>query len=169
MTVTEIAAEPTVRAPGSVHWRIEPQGLFSRHFDLYQNDQFITTLQMQLWQEGCDFTIGGHDFAIRKPAIWKDEFQLVAGDGSVCDVRRKIWSRRFQLSATDQQWVLHPAGWFSTQYQLSTGSRVIGRISRADWWSRRRVAEFAGDVPPPIQVLAIFLVLVVAKRRSKSQ
>jgi uncharacterized protein YxjI len=168
MTRTELAVEPTAGVPASVSWRIEPQSLFSRHFDLYQNGQFITTLHMQFWQEGCDFRVGGHEFVIRKPAIWKDEFQLITGDGSVCDVQRNFWSRRFQLSAADQQWALHPAGWFSTQYQLTTGSRVVGRISRADWWSRRRVAEFAGDAPPPIQVLAIFLVLVVVKRQSKA-
>ena len=117
---------------------------------------------MQLWREGCDFTITGHEFSIRKASIWKDAFQLFAGGESVCDVQRNFWSRRFELVSAEQTWGLQPAGWFSTAYQLLAGGIEVGRMSRADWWSRRRVAYFAPTVPPPIQVLAIFLVLILA-------
>jgi hypothetical protein len=168
MIMLHTADRDTVGSPTSVWWKIEAQGWFSRHFSLYQGDAYITTLQMQLWREGCDFTITGHNFTIRKASIWKDAFQLVAGGESVCDVQRNFWSRRFELVSAEQTRGLQPAGWFSTAYQLLAGGIEVGRISRADWWSRRRVANFAPTVPPPIQVLAIFLVLILAQRRNKS-
>jgi hypothetical protein len=166
--MVDTADGDTAGSSTSVWWKIEPQGWFSRHFSLYQGDAYITTLQMQLWREGCDFTITGHDFTIRKASIWKDAFQLFAGGESVCDVQRNFWSRRFELVSAEQTWGLQPAGWFSTAYQLLAGGIEVGRISRADWWSRRRVAYFAPTVPPPIQVLPIFLVLIVGQRRNKS-
>jgi hypothetical protein len=123
---------------------------------------------MKLWREGSEFSMAGHDFAIRKPSIWKDAFQLLAGDESLCDVKRSFWSRRFEVTAVGQRWILQPAGWFSTAYQLLAGVREVGRIRRASLFTRRRLAEFASDVPPPIQVLAIFLVLLVGQRHKKS-
>jgi hypothetical protein len=150
-------------------WAIEPQGLFSRHYDLYQGDDHITTLQMGFWREGCEFAIAGHAFAIRRAPLWKDGFQLVAGESVVCEVRRNFWSRKFALEAAEQSWTLKPAGFFTTAYHLVSSAGERGRISRRDWWSRRRVANFEPDVPPPVQVLAIFLVLIVASRQSKSQ
>jgi hypothetical protein len=155
--------------PDACSWQIEPQGFFSRHFDLYREGRHVTTLHMQLWREGCDFSITGHDFAIRKSSLWKDAFQLLAGEESVCEVRRSFWSRRFELNAAQQSWAVQPAGWFSTIYHLLAEGRQAGSISRVHVWSRKRAAVFAADVPPPIQVLAIFLVLIVGQRQSKSQ
>ena len=168
MTTLHPADTAIVGSATPVSWRIEPQGWFSRHFNLYQDERYITTLQMQLWQEGCDFTITGHDFSICKASFWKDAFQLFAGSESVCDVKRSFWSRRFELVSAGHAWMLQPAGWISAVYQLVSDGRETGRIARASLWTRRRVATFDHNVPPPIQVLAIFLVLIVGQRQNKS-
>jgi len=162
---------PTITAGPilAIDWTIEPKGFFSPNFNLYCRGDFVTTLQMKLWREGCSFSIAGHEFNIRKPSMWKDAFELVASDTTVCEVNRSFWSRRFELSGAGQQWVLQPVGLFSTTYQLLAGEREVGRVSLASWWSRRRSGRFAEEVPPPVQVLAIFLVLIVANRQSKSQ
>ena len=168
MTTVHPADAGTASRTTLISWRIEPQGWFSRHFDLYQDEKFITTLHMQFWQEGCDFRITGHDFTIRKPSIWKDAFQLLAAGESVCDAQRSFWSRRFDLVSAEQAWGLQPAGWLSAVYQLLAGEHEAGRVARAGLFSRRRVAWFDHNVPPPIQVLAIFLVLIVGQRQNKS-
>ena len=72
------------------------------------------------------FTIAGQQFAIRRVSMWKDGFQLFAGDQSVCEVKRGFWSRRFELSAIDEKWLLQPAGWFTRNYQLLRGDWVVG-------------------------------------------
>jgi hypothetical protein len=92
---------------------------------------------------------------------------MVSGE-SVCDVKRSFWSRRFELVSAEQTWALQPAGLFSAVYQLLAGEREAGRIARAGWLTRRRVATFDVEVPPPIQVMAIFLVLIVGQRQNKS-
>jgi hypothetical protein len=169
MTALHAAGSHDVGRSISAAWRIEPQSWFSRHFDLYQDEKFITTLQMQFWQEGCDFTIADHDFSIRKASLWKDAFQLLSGGESVCDGKRSFWSRRFELTSTQDTWTLQPAGWLSMAYQFLAGSREAGRIAHAHWWSRRQVAWFHHNVPPPVQVLAIFLVVIIRQRRSRSK
>jgi hypothetical protein len=148
-------------------WEVVPQGVFSRHFDLRRGGETVAALRMSLWTEGCQFTIADHQFAIRRVSLWKDGFQLFAGDQSVCEVKRSFWSRRFELSAVDEKWTLQPAGWFTRDYQLLAGQREVGTVRRTGWFSRKRVAEFADEVPPPVQVFAIFLVLVVSKRQQK--
>jgi hypothetical protein len=154
--------------PGSAianRWEIVPRGIFSRDYDLMRDGEVVVTLRMAMFRESCEFAIAGHSFAIRHTSVWKDTFQLMIGDKSVCDVKRGFWSQRFELAAVDQIWILQRTGFFSRGYQLCAGERPIGEIVPAGWFTRRRFAEFADDVPPPVQVLAIFLVLVVSRRQ----
>ena len=148
-------------------WEIVPQGFFSRHFDLKRGGQLVASLRMSFWTEGCEFSIAGHAFAIRRVSLWKDGFQLFAGDQSVCEAKRGFWSRRFELAAVDEKWHLQPAGWFTRTYQLLASEREVGTIRPTGWLTRARVADFADEVPPPVQVFAIFLVLVVNQRQQR--
>jgi hypothetical protein len=159
---------PVTIMPGSLvanQWEIVPRGFFSRHYDLLRDGEVVVSLKMAMFREACNFTIAGHDFAIRHASVWKDKFQLVIGDTSVCEVKRGFWSRRFELAAVDQHWVLQPIGVFTRGYQLYADVRAVGEIRPAGWFTRRRLANFTDEVPPPVQVLAIFLVLVVSQRQ----
>ena len=104
---------------------------------------------MAFWTEGCDFTIAGHAFSIRKQSIWKDGFQLIAGDQCVCEVHRGIWSRRFEMTValddTKQTWFLQPAGWFTRTYQLRPGERVEGTILHTGWLDAQPQRNVAGE------------------------
>ncbi len=146
-------------------WDIAPEGFFSRHFLLSQGGEVVTKLQMQFWREGCSFSIAGYECEIQRPSLWKDAFQLLTGGEVLCEVRKSFWSRRFDITAADQQWTLQPAGFWGRTYQLATGESEVGSIRPVGWFSRNRVADFAAEVPPPIQVLAIFLVLVLNRRQ----
>lgn len=157
-------------------WQIIPQGPFSRHFDLHRGGQLVVTLHRSFWTEACEFTIAGHAFAIRRVSLWKDGFQLFAGDQSVCEVKRHFWSRSFELTAdlegTREKWLLRPTGWFTRDYQMLAGEREVGRrevgtIRPTGLFTRQRVADFADEVPLPVQIFAIFLVIVAAQRQQK--
>jgi hypothetical protein len=166
--MSSAAQTESINAAWPTYWSIEPTGFWSPHFRLFQGDQHIATLHMGLWREGADFNIAGHEFQIRRSSIWTDGFKLLAGDATVCEVKRHFWSRRFELNAGGQQWALQPASWFSTTYNLLSGEQKLGDICRRGVFARKRTAHFAQSVPPPIQVLAIFLVLIVAQRQSKA-
>lgn len=149
------------------HWQINPQGFFARHFDLFRDGMQIASLQMSFWTEGCRFTLAGHDFEIERVSVWTDGFRLVAGGESVCNVRRTFWSRHFELVAANEKWTLQPTGWFTRDFQLHAGPREVGRIQPLGWFTRKRVAWFADNVPIPVQILTIFLVLLVSQRQQR--
>jgi len=44
----------------------------------------------------------------------------------------------------------------------------VGTIRPAGWFTSKRIAQFSDAVPPPIQVLAIFLVLILGRREQSS-
>jgi hypothetical protein len=148
-------------------WQINPEGFFSRHFDLFRDGETIASLQMGFWTEGCHFTLAGHEFQIERVSVWKDGFRLVARGESVCDVRRTFWSRQFELFAADEKWILQPTGWFTRDFHLLAASREVGRIQPLGWFTRKRVAWFSESVPLPMQVLAVFLVLLVSQRQQR--
>lgn len=149
-------------------WEVVPQGFFSRHYDLLRGGQVIASLQMALIQEAGEFTIGGHAFAIRRESFWKDVFAVTCDDQPVCQVSRKFWSRQFDITSADQMWTLMRIGWFRRGHRLLVGEREVGTICPAGWFTRRRIAEFSDEVPLPIQVVCIFLVLIVSRREQQS-
>lgn len=159
------AASIMSEALTSTAWEIVPAGFFSRHFQLQRNGQIVTQLEMGVFREACTFGLGGHEFEIRRVSWWRDQFRLSTGGTPVCEVERAVWSRRFEITAAEERWTLMRAGLFSRDFRLLAGERVIGTIRPVGWFSRRRVADFADTVPPPIQVLSIFLVLIVNRRR----
>jgi hypothetical protein len=148
-------------------WEIVPRAMFSRHYDLLRDGEVVVSLQMAAFREACEFTIAGHTFAIRHTSVWKDTFQLLVGEQPVCEVTRTFWAGRFELSAADQKWTLGRIGFFARGHQLTAGERWAGEIRPAGWFTRRRVANFADDVPPPVQVLAIFLALIISHRQQR--
>ena len=149
-------------------WQIVPQGFFSRHYQLVWNGQTVATLRMSLWKESCEFTIAGHTFTISRTSMWKDGFLLATEGQTVCEVKRTFWSRQFALVASEQTWTLKPAGFFTRIYQLLADDREVGTIRPAGWFTRKQFADFAPDVPPPIQVLAIYLFLVIHQREQRN-
>jgi hypothetical protein len=165
-----MASMATIIEPSN-QWQITPQSFFSRHYNLLLGGELVAALRMSFWIEGCEFSIAGHEFAIRRVSLWKDGFQLLTGDQCVCQVKRGFWSRRFELSATlddsSANWILQPAGWFTRSYQLLAGQHEVGTVRPIGWFTRTRVADFADDVPLPVQVFAIFLVLVVSQRQQR--
>jgi hypothetical protein len=163
--VTDEAIAPPI---ADNHWDIVPQSALSRHFSLARDGQDVAQLKMAFWTEDCSFTIAGHAFAIRRKSIWKDGFELVTGEQVVCEVKRRFWSQQFEISAIDTIFVLKRAGWFTREFLLSASENVVGRIQATGWFTRRRVADFTNEVPPPVQVLTIFLVLLTESRQNKS-
>lgn len=165
-----MSSVPAAILPGTVianQWEIVPRSMLSRHFDLLRDGEIVVSLEMAMFREACNFTIAGHAFAIRHTSIWKDKFQLLIGDKSVCEVTRGFWSRRFEMAAIEQSWILQRPSFFSREYQLLSGESEVGVIRPVGWFTRRRVANFVDDVPPPVQVLAIFLVLIVSQRQQR--
>jgi hypothetical protein len=171
MLLRSVATFRSMAVMTDTPWQIVPQSFFSRHFDLIRGGQTIASLRMAFLTEGCEFSIAGHQFAIRRKSLWVDGFQLFAGDESVCEVRRGFWSRRFEIMATlddaYEHWVLQPVGFFTRTHELLAGEQQVGTVRPAGWFSRRRIGDFTDDVPLPVQVLAIFLVLLVSQRQQK--
>ena len=165
--MSDVVSTDACAGADAITWRIEPAGFFSRHFNLY-GGELTVKLEMTLLREGCDFTLADHRFSIRRKSIWKDGFQLIADGQVVCNVARPALSRRYELTTGRQTWTLRPAGWISRVYRLSDGELQLGAIVPAGVFTRRRAATFAAEVPPPVQVMAIFLVLVVARRKQSS-
>ena len=100
--------------------------MLSRHFDLLRDGEIVVSLEMAMFREACNFTIAGHAFAIRHTSIWKDKFQLLIGDKSVCEVTCGFWSRRFEMAAIEQSWILQRPSLFSREYQLLSGESEVG-------------------------------------------
>jgi hypothetical protein len=149
-------------------WMVVPRGLFAREFSLVHEGQEVATLKLALFKEACEFSLGGHQFAIRRKSIWKDGFEFSCDGAPVCSVSHEFWSWRYEIQAADEAWTLQRAGWFTRRHHLLSGEQEVGTIQPTGWFTSQRIAHFADSVPLPIQVLAIFMVLILARREQQA-
>lgn len=156
------------KAPIATTWMVVPRGLFAREYVLVREGEVVATLKLALFKESCEFTLRGHQFAVRRKSIWKDGFEFFCDDALICSVSHDFWSSRYEITAGDQQWTLQRAGFFSRRHQLLSGELEVGSIQPTGWFTSQRIAHYAESVPPPIQVLSIFVVLILARREQQS-
>jgi len=149
-------------------WMVVPRGFFSREYALVREGQVVATLKLAMFKEACEFALGGHQFEVRRKSIWKDGFEFLCDGELICAVTHKFWSWTYEITAADQVWILQRAGFFSRRHQLLNGEQEEGSIQPTGWFTSQRIAHFADSVPPPIQVLAIFIVLILARREQQS-
>jgi hypothetical protein len=166
--MTKSATQDLTEASLATTWMVVPRGFFAREYALVREGQVVATLKLAIFKEACEFTLGGHQFEIRRKSIWKDGFDFACDGVPVCTVVHYFLSSRFEIAAADQGWTLKRAGWFSRRHQLLSGEQQVGTIQTTGWFTSQRIAQFADSVPPPIQVLAIFIVLIVARREQQA-
>ena len=148
---------------------VVPRGLFARDYVLVREGEVVATLKLALFKESCEFTLRGHQFAIRRNSIWKDGFEFFCDDALICERE----SRFLVVALTRSRPAINMDSAASRLF-LSSPSiaqrRARGRPDSADRLvhAANGSPHFAENVPPPIQVLSIFVVLILARREQQS-
>lgn len=148
---------------------------FKTHYEVQRDDQVLTTLKFASMSDAGSFELAGEQFEVRRDGFagWFGNFQLSLGERVIATVERpKFFSRRHLIQLHSETaavpFELRPAGWFTSKYRLDRGQLQLGTVSKTFWSLSGVEVDLSSEVPLPIQILVLWVVLEKWRKQTES-
>lgn len=145
-----------------------PHGALKNGFDLV--DPAGVTLGAfvgSAWRENGQIHIGAERWDFRRERSRR--FVLVGPHGTYAAAdRTSLWSGEWRISAGDVSYDLVKPSWLSRRYELRAGDEVRGELHPKGVFSSKAEVTLPADLPPPVQVFVIAVVLTLWRRDQAS-
>jgi hypothetical protein len=147
---------------------VVPRGAFSRGFDLVgDGDRKLGGFDGSVWRENGRIQIGAEEWEFRKERTRR--FSLAGPQGTYATAEQtSMWSSRWQIAVGDRLYLLAKESWLSSGYQVTVGDRVVGSVHRKGIFSSKAEVDLPADMPPPVQVFVIAVVMTQWRRDSSA-
>lgn len=138
------------------------QGLFSRHYDVTAENAPVTTLTRGS-RESCEFTLSEAAYRIERDT--RRRFELHGPEGRIA-VAEQETGRRWRVSAPSGNLQLVRPSLFRTAWEVHQRGSSRGEIRGRGFWGMNVSAEVPGDVPLPVALFALYVILMIFGRQA---
>jgi hypothetical protein len=122
----------------------------------------LIELRFSVWREAATFTADGQLYTLRRERGARAPFVLTTAAGRVASARKPSALRnRFEVDHRGGDLLIERAGTWRSSYRVSDMSGPIGEVGRRAWYSRVVEADLPDDLPLPVRVFVLWLVLVL--------
>ena len=147
---------------------ITPDGWFSSGYTVACDGAEIATLRFRVLREAGTLSLRGERLTVRRQGAASGEWRLQGADGRTLASAEKpsAWRNRIVVRAPDRPAPvrLQRRSAWGRAVDVVDGDRAVGSIRPVSMWSRRLVADLSGDLPEPLQLLAVWMVLLLVRR-----
>ena len=150
--------------------RIEPKGWLSWSFRVLDARGHALTEIQQAWvRERGTFSIDGTRYTVRRTSAWKGTFQLEQPEGVLAEATKpSLFRRAFDVVTPRGHLRVEATSVFGRTFEVYRDEAPVGSIRPAAFLSRSAEADLPDDLPEPIRVFLIFLVLLLWKRAANA-
>ena len=152
-------------------WDAEPESLFSWRFSVREQGHEITSLVPSWILDRATFAWQGQTCRIGAQSLLHTGYVLSADGRTVATAERPTpFHRGFTIRSDGLTLLLRPRRLFSRGFTVTDASgREVGAIMPAGWFTRRCRLEFALEVPPPLRLFMLALVLFLRRRQRSAR
>lgn len=116
------------------------------------------------WRESGWVEAGGAAWELRRAGSRR--FELAGPQGPVATaVQVSFWSSGWLLSTGDRTYELVKPSLWSSRYELRADGRPVGEVRRRGVLRLHTEGALPADLPPPVQVFAVAVVLTLWRRQ----
>jgi hypothetical protein len=143
---------------------VVPRGVFKNGFDLVDDSgRGLGGFAGSAWRENGEIEIGDERWEFRKER--SKRFALVGPQGTYATAERtSVWSSAWHVAVGDRLYELAKASWLRRAYEVHVGDQVVGSVSPKGVFSSKAQVDLPADMPPPIQVFVIAVVMTQWRR-----
>jgi hypothetical protein len=149
--------------------RAIPRSFFSWDFDVVESGKALCAIDQGYWRERASFSLAGRTYTLGRESGFGDFWVREGGEGGpvLCHATKvSAFRRRFDIVIDGTEFVLAPRSLFGFSYDLTSGSAVVGSISRVSLFRRELELDLPDELPVAARVFLLWLVLLM-KRRSR--
>lgn len=142
--------------------RVQPHGSFKNGFDLLDgSDSVVGSFAGSVWREGGRIQADGREWEFRKDGGRRFELP-----GLAVAERTSMWSGKWTLTTGGRTYELAKGGWLSSRYEVRLDGRAVGGVSPRGFSQRKADVDLPAELPPPVQVFTVAVVLTQLRRDS---
>jgi hypothetical protein len=142
--------------------RARRHGFFRREYEVHADDAPVTVLTGG-WREGCEFTLSGGSFRVERDG--RRHFVLTGPDGRLATADRQSGREWLVRTAGGDLTLAKPSIWRS---DWEVRGSATGAIRQEGWFNRTYTADVPPDVPLPMAVFVLYVVLVMFERQASA-
>jgi hypothetical protein len=134
--------------------------MFKREYEITSDGEAVTSL-LGGRRESCEFSLDGTGFRIERDG--GKRFLLHGPDGRLATAERQTGREWAVRASTGNLKLVKPSFWRSGWEVRQRGSGK-GGIRHDGAFKKTYTADLPADVPPPVAVFALYVVLVIFER-----
>jgi hypothetical protein len=144
--------------------RARKRGIFKRRYEVESGDGPLTTLAGGR-REGCTFELGGGAYRIEREG--RKRFLLFGPEGRIATADRDT-GREWTLKSQAGNLKLAKPSFWRSHWEIRRRGSAKGTIRHEGVFSSTYTAEVPADVPLPVAVFTLYVVLVFFERAAAS-
>lgn len=138
--------------------------MFRREYDLESDGGPVTTLT-GLRREGCAYTLDGAEYRVERDG--RKRF-LLHGPGGRTATAERATGREWTVRAESGNVKLVKPSMWRSAWEVHQRGSARGTIRHDGVFSRSFVADMPSDVPMPVRVFALYVLLVHFERQNNA-
>jgi hypothetical protein len=146
-----------------------PKRWFSWNYCVMDGTRQVAEMDVSWWRERGLLTVEGAPYKVYREGLANGAF-ILETTGSVVARAEKpdAFLRRFLIEYQGRQFTLRAKSAFQREFLLFDGQSEIGRVAPEGLFQRRAEARLPEELPLPVRVFILWLVIILWKRESDS-
>lgn len=144
--------------------RARRRGWFRREYDI-QSDRGPLTTVTGARREGCAFTLDGAEYRVERDG--RKRFVLHGPDGRTATADRETGREWMVRAQSGNVKLVKPSMWRSG-WEIHQRGSARGTVRHEGMFNRSFVADVPADVPTPVGVFALYVMLVHFERQNNA-
>ena len=147
----------------------DPKSWLSWDFSITFSGREISELDLVSFSKEGSFTVNHYKYKVSREGLFTGDFLLESYNNIVAKAKKpSAFRRRFIIKALDQEFELCRQSIFGKSYVIKKNGKAIGSIKTMGFFSYKTLIDISIDMPVPIKIFIFWLVLIMWRRRKKS-
>lgn len=144
--------------------RARRRGFFKREYDVFAEGEQVTSL-VGGRRESCEFSLAGNGYRIER--MDRRRFRLTGPNGQEAVAERES-SREWRIRARSENLTLVKPSFWRSGWEIRQRGTTRGEIRQEGAFTKTYSAGVPADVPLPVGVFTLYVMLVVFERQASA-
>ncbi|HKF55531.1 MAG TPA: hypothetical protein VKJ45_08815 [Blastocatellia bacterium] len=147
--------------------RVTPSSWFSWNFIVFEGDDQVADVRLAVLREAGELIVRGKAYRVNREGIMSGAFILREGDLELARAEKpSAFHRSFQVDHAGRNYVLGAESAVRRKFVLNENGETVGSVSPLNAFTRKCLVDLPVDIPLPVRVFMIWLVIILWKRDS---
>jgi hypothetical protein len=149
--------------------KLTPKSWLSWDFIVTDGESPVAEIDISWWREKGVLTVRGSTYEVYREGLMSGDFILESSGAILARAEKpSALYRSFDLECGEKYYTLRAESAFSRKFVLMSEDRAVGWLSPDGLFTRRATVELPENIPLPVKVFIIWLVVILWKRESDS-